>query len=87
MDLTPEKIQELRNENGGSLPAFAWPGGYTIVYYDADNEVLCATCANKGEEYSSPVVACDLYDEGPNLYCCDCSTTMRSSYGDPENEK
>ena len=29
------------------LPAYAWPGGYPIWYYDGDMNSLCAECASK----------------------------------------
>ncbi len=33
-------------EPDGKLPAYAWPGGYAIVYYTQDGGSLCAGCAN-----------------------------------------
>jgi len=37
----------------GKFPTFAFPGGYTIIYLAADNEVLCPDCANLPEAYST----------------------------------
>lgn len=33
-------ITQLLDETG-KLPAYAWPGGYPIVYLDAENSWLC----------------------------------------------
>ena len=78
-------LAEIRDENG-KLPAFAWPGGYPLLYLDGENNTLCPDCANK-EGYSSPVVAVDVYYEGPTLHCDDCSAAIESAYGDPWEEK
>lgn len=34
-----------RSEDG-TFPAFAWPGGYPLVYVTRDAEELCPPCAN-----------------------------------------
>ena len=34
-------------EVGAPLPAFAWPGGYLLVYSTLDGASVCADCANK----------------------------------------
>lgn len=41
----------------GLLPAYAWPGGYPIIYLDGNNKVLCATCATK--EIDEPCSSCE----------------------------
>src|SRR5437899_2447381 len=33
-------------QSDGTLPAYAWPGGYPIVYMAKDNGILCPKCAN-----------------------------------------
>ena len=40
------EIQKYREDNG-TLPAYAWPGGYPIYYVLADGETLCPACANR----------------------------------------
>lgn len=69
------------------LPAWAWPGGYTIVYCTRDGSELCAECATgimaDPDEPDKPIDA-DIYDEGPAIQCSDCNKDMVSSYGDPD---
>lgn len=33
--------------NREPLPAYAWPGGYPIIYYFLDGGVICPECVNK----------------------------------------
>lgn len=40
-------IDRVTRNDDGSLPAYAWPGGYAIAYLVDDGEFLCAPCANK----------------------------------------
>lgn len=63
------------------FPAFAWPGGYPIIYLDHDNEVLCADCATKER---ADVEAYDVFYEGAPVYCAECNVEIESAYGDPE---
>lgn len=80
----------------GSLPAFAWPGGYTLVYLTSDNESLCAQCAGNDYmewlysidsgtqwQYDPPVMVFVFY-EGPDDYCANCNNAIESAYGDPD---
>ena len=90
-------MEIVRNEKG-QLDAYAWPGGYQIVYYTADNGVLCPDCANgkNGSEASEKLdpecpddnqwrlVASDIYYEGPAVYCDHCNAEIESVYGDPD---
>ena len=39
------EIESIRN-NDGSLPSYAWPGGYPVVYLAMDCWELCGGCAN-----------------------------------------
>ena len=64
------------------LTAFAWPGGYTLIYLTDDGDILDATCAS---EYIDDVVGYDTYDEGPTIFCDNCGRSIESSYGDPES--
>lgn len=70
----------------GLLPAFAWPGGYPILYLDKDCEPLCADCATKSDWSDAEVIAADVYWEGPTLQCANCNCEIESAYGDPEVE-
>lgn len=80
-------LPELTTTN--ELPAFAWPGGYPIIYFDREDSVLCAKCATKSHLDLDEVpqfkpVACDAYYEGPTIQCDSCNADIESAYGDPE---
>lgn len=89
MDL-PERMEN------GRYPAFAFPGGYPLVYSTADNGSLCPDCANgdngslaaAGLDKDCPddnqwrLVACDVYWEGPAIHCDHCNGEIESAYGD-----
>lgn len=81
-------LESLRASSGdGTLPAYAWPGAYPVIYLTRDGSVLCPDCANKPEdECSDPVVVGDVFWEGTPLECDDCGKSMESAYGDPEIE-
>ena len=87
-------LEQLKEANGGTLPPYAWPGGYQIVYYFADGEACCADCAN-GENDSDATLdpnetggwRLDFYGvhwEGPPEFCAQCNKELPSEYGDPE---
>ena len=79
-------------DSQGKLPAYAWPGGYPIIYFAKDMGVLCPKCANEytperdNEDQLKPV-ACDVYYEGPAEICEHCNAEIPSAYGDPDNPK
>ena len=64
----------------------AWPGGYTVVFSTDNGDVFCANCAKKVFILEKEDITCDVYDEGPALYCDECSREIESSCGDPEEE-
>ncbi len=77
------------------LPAYAWPGGYPIVYMAEDCETVCSECANggNGAEFQNPEYQEDkdwilsgffIHYEGQPVYCAHCNCTTESAYGDPE---
>lgn len=74
------------------LPAYSWPGAYTIVYLTFGGSWLCADCATKEirawlyGESDDPPVSYGAYDEGPTMQCDDCNRDIESSYGDPDEE-
>ncbi len=76
-------IREAKDEHG-KLPAFAWPGGYTIGYYTADGDMLCAECAEDPENDAEYI---DVYYEGPTEFCAGCNKEIESAYGDPDAEE
>lgn len=79
-----EELKKLCNKNG-KLPAWAWPGGYPLMYLDSGNFVLCAECASK-DDSAAERVTYTLYFEGPTIYCEYCNTDIQSAYGDPEEK-
>lgn len=39
-------VTTMERDLNDKLPSFAWPGGYTLVYYSLDGtETLCPSCA------------------------------------------
>lgn len=72
-------------------PAYAWPGGYTIIYFAApdyrpqgevDGEELCAICAGQARDQGRKILS-DVYYEGPDVECAECCIKIESAYGDP----
>ena len=68
---------------GLRAPSRAWPGAYTISYYDLRNgDVVCAKCASF-ERFRTKLAA-DVHWEGPAEYCACCNAELPAEYGDPE---
>ncbi len=74
-------------------PSFAWPGGYPIIYFTADDSVLCPDCANgrngseaapAHDDKSWRLVACDVHWEGESIVCDHCGAAVESAYGVPD---
>lgn len=84
-----DEYGDLKPLNRQHLPAYAWPGGYPILYLTAGGCDLCADCATKAlyllDDEPDPPVACDVYWEGPPLNCDDCGREVQSAYGDPDD--
>ena len=84
----------IHRSEDGTLPAFAWPGGYPILYVLADGETLCAKCANgeNGSEASTEpetandrrIIGQDIHWEGEPETCAHCNGQIESAYGVPE---
>jgi len=66
---------------GENVPAYAWPGGYPLVYVDGGGSYLCADCANR-EGYTDPVTSVFIHYEGDPVTCDDCGTQIESAYGE-----
>lgn len=86
---TPYPPENLPQRENGKLPAFAWPGGYPIIYFAADNGVLCPVCANAytperdNAEQLEPI-AFSIHYEGADEICENCNAVIPSAYGDPD---
>lgn len=68
-----------------TMPMYAWPGGYTVVYYDEQGDIWCPSCRRQAPadiKFHPP----QTYDEGPTEYCIECNSTIESSYGDPDEQ-
>jgi len=84
-----------QSPDGAQLAAYAWPGGYPVIYYTEQGLTVCARCANVADT-SDPVTAGDIYYEGPAMPCADGSQCgamvdgtwrpgmIESAYGDPD---
>lgn len=68
-------------EYEGALPAFI--NGYPVIYLTRRNNVLCATCADANEDDDDPTATVGPFWEGAPLDCDECSATIESAYGDP----
>jgi hypothetical protein len=87
-EIDEQVIDRLRESTSDrSLPKFAWPGGYTLIYLDAEIEILCAECADIYVKEGGKLSAYGTYDEGPTIYCEECNAEIESSYGDPDQEE
>jgi hypothetical protein len=82
-------LQQLRDSNGGELPAFAWPGGYPMYYLAEDGEILCPDCANRKNDADAAwrLVGYDVHFEGPTLSCSHCGADIVSGSGDPDDNE
>lgn len=88
------RFDAMRLENG-KLPAFAFPGGYPIVYLFGDNRVCCPGCANgeNGSEASASheesmwrLAGWFVHYEGEPEICSHCNSVIESAYGPVESE-
>jgi hypothetical protein len=81
-------LADIRDSKG-KLPAYAWPGGYPIVYMAKDNGILCPKCANDFQpkrdnpEQLEPVAYFVHYEGSPEV-CEHCNAEIESAYGEPE---
>lgn len=83
-------VVNLTRDSDDKLPAYAWPGGYPIVYYTRVGEPMCPECATK---------ELDELSDGDNIarwdhdtlayyevnyedthYCVECDTVMHGAY-------
>ena len=83
------RLIKLR-QSDGKLPAYAWPGGYPLLYLDYENSALCSSCATESMKDIVPQfrpVAYDIYYEGPTLFCDQCNEEIESAYEDPNDIK
>jgi hypothetical protein len=77
------RLDDIR-QTDGTLPAYAWPGGYPMYYLDKGGMTLCPTCANRETDPSQAPVAYGVNYEDPSLDCDDCSQRIPSAYAEDE---
>ena len=55
-----ENVEKMRDDSG-KLPAYAWPGGYPIIYIAGDGGIFCPACANgeNGSDAGTDSADCD----------------------------
>jgi len=89
----PNAAGTVGKAEGEPWPSYAWPGGYSIVYYMADGEPLCPKCMNEERPEADPdgwresdwtLAEAGVRWEGPAEQCMHCGKDMPSEYGDPE---
>lgn len=83
-------LDDIRGESG-KLPSYAWPGGYPLFYFTADNGILCPDCANCDECKEAQedddqwrIVEFDTNWEDSSLYCDNCSKRIESAYAEED---
>jgi hypothetical protein len=86
-------IEALTQNADGTVPAFAWPGGYPIFYLTKDGETLCPACVNKeiriivddtleNGHSGWEVEAGDVNWEDADMVCCNCNKRIESAYAE-----
>lgn len=92
------KVTEDMLLESGKLPAYAFPGGYPLVYYCRTSEEICADCAQymldtnsdgMGGSCALSDLEADIHEEGPPIECAahltsDCQKYIESAYGEVE---
>ena len=83
----------MQRNGDGTLPAYAWPGGYPLYYVTADGGVLCPDDANMAEreglanDPDDPqwyIIAQEVNWEDTDLVCDHGGEHIPSAYGDDE---
>ena len=78
-------LSTVGGQLGEELPAFAWPGGSTIAYYNKGGDPFCAKCAAE-HRWLEAIEFAGTYDEGPTVECTECDAKLEATYGDPEED-
>ena len=81
-----EGIAHVHKVYDETFSPYAWPGGYTIIFLDVENNLYCADCAKKAYIMEGIELIAGTYDEGPDMHCDECNAILESSYGDPDQD-
>lgn len=79
---------DIPRENDGTVPKWAWPGGYPLFYVCEDGGDICSDCVNHDEgfrEIDAPdwnVNGYAINYEDPELYCDGCGRRIESAYAE-----
>ena len=82
--------KELPRDSDGQLSSYAWPGGYQIVYFTRNGDILCPDCAREAELHATDQDSGDLpidglaHWEGEPMICDECYKILESEYGSIE---
>lgn len=79
-------INEIARDTDGSLPSYAWPGGYPLVYHSTDGQAFCPSCANQTDA-DPEITGALIHWEGQPVTCDGCGKDIESAYGDPDAEE
>lgn len=87
-------ITKLERDLDGSLPSYAWPGGYPLYYVSAEGETFCPACATRfaddvelrEQEGVSAIADWDVNWEDAELVCEQCGLLIESAYGERSSE-
>jgi hypothetical protein len=77
---------DLIRDSNGKLPAYAWPGGYPIVYVSSEGFEYCPDCANQ-EDADPKILDYAIHWEGEPIICDGCGKEIESAYGVPEENE
>jgi hypothetical protein len=92
---------QLSSVRQGIFPAYAWPGGYSVRYFDGEaGDTLCAPCARAwvADGYHGPDDDDDrplvrlaalvqyVHWEGPPECCAECNSLLDSEYGEADDD-
>ena len=86
----------IYRDEDGTLPKWAWPGGYPIFYVAGDGGAFCPDCANgkngsrasetpeAGEDPAWAICGQCVNYENYDLYCDHCGKRIESAYAEDE---
>ena len=82
-DMLPNTTPAPTYADTVTLDAYAWPGGYPILYYDNEGHELCSDCA-ASTDYSTVICDYDVMDGDPiidygrdgAIRCDNCGTVI-----------
>lgn len=76
-------VARYREDFGGKLPTFSFPGAYPMVYATADDRIICPDCASDPGD-GVTVVGAAVHEEGPAIQCEECGALIESAYGETD---